>query len=94
MKTAQLLMQFARLRSLYTAINAACISIYSMVLKAHRRTGVAQQMVTYLQQVAQREGASALTVSADLQNEAAQQSYLAMGFKRCALTGAYFLKNF
>ena len=64
------------------------------VLKAHRRTGVAQQMVTYLQQVAQLEGASALTVSADLQNEAAQQSYLAMGFKRRALTGAYFLKSF
>jgi hypothetical protein len=51
-------------------------------------------MVTYLQQVAQLEGASALTVSADLQNEAAQQSYLAMGFKRRALTGAYFLKSF
>ena len=64
------------------------------VLKAHRRTGVAQQMLTYLQQVAQLEGASALTVSADLQNEAAQQSYLAMGFKRRALTDAYFLKSF
>ena len=64
------------------------------VLKVHRRTGVAQQIVSYLQQVAQREAANALTVSADLQNEAAQQSYLAMGFKRRALTGAYFLKNF
>ena len=57
------------------------------VLMAHRRTGVAQQM-------AQPEGANALTVSANLQNEAAQQSYLAMGFKRRALTGAYFLKSF
>ena len=51
-------------------------------------------MVTYLQQMAQLEGASALTVSDDLQNEAAQQSYLAMGFKRRALTDAYFLKSF
>ena len=51
-------------------------------------------MLTYLQQVAKLEGASALTVNADLQNEAAQQSYLAMGVKRHALTGAYFLKSF
>ena len=51
-------------------------------------------MVAYLPHVAQLEGASALTDSADLQNEAAQQSYLAMGFKRRALTGVYFLKSF
>ncbi len=39
------------------------------VLNAHWRTGVAQQIVTYLQQVAQLEGASALTVSADLKTK-------------------------
>ena len=64
------------------------------VLKAHRRTGVLQQMVTFLLQMAQVEGASAQTFSANLQNGAAQQSYLAMGFRRRAVTGTHFLKTF
>ena len=53
--------------------NQRCLQVHLFyVLKAHRRTGVAQQMVTFLLQMAQVERASALTVSVDLQNEAAQ----------------------
>ena len=75
--------------------NQRCQQVHLFrVLKAHRRTGVLQQMVTFLLQMAQVEGASAQTFSANLQNGAAQQSYLAMGFRRRAVTGTHFLKTF
>ncbi len=60
--------------------------------EAHRKTGAGRQMIQYLERLAAIEGAAALVLSADLQNEAAQQAYLSMGFKRREYFGANFIK--
>ena len=60
--------------------------------EAHRKTGAGRQMMQYLERLAAIEGAAALVLSADLQNEAAQQAYLSMGFKRREYFGANFIK--
>ena len=60
--------------------------------EAHRKTGAGRQMMQHLENVAASEGAAALMVGADLQNEAAQQAYLSMGFKRREYSGAHFIK--
>ena len=49
-------------------------------------------MMQHLENVAASEGAAALVLGADLQNEAAQQAYLSMGFKRREYSGAHFIK--
>ena len=56
----------------------------------HRGQGCARQFMDYLTNAAAECGASYITVSADLQNEPAHQVYLAMGFKRVAMGGAFF----
>ena len=60
--------------------------------EAHRKTGAGRQMMQYLERLAAIEGAAALVLGADLQNEAAQQAYLSMGFKRREYFGANFIK--
>ena len=60
--------------------------------EAHRKTGAGRQMMQHLENVAASEGAAALVLGADLQNEAAQQAYLSMGFKRREYSGAHFIK--
>ena len=60
--------------------------------EAHRKTGAGRQMMQYLVRLAAIDGAAALVLGADLQNEAAQQAYLSMGFKRREYFGANFIK--
>ena len=60
--------------------------------EAHRKTGAGRQMMQYLERLAAIEGAGALVLGGDLQNEAAQQAYLSMGFKRREYFGANFIK--
>jgi len=60
--------------------------------EAHRKTGAGRQMMQHLEKIAASEGAAALVLGADLQNEAAQQAYLSMGFKRREYGGAHFIK--
>ena len=60
--------------------------------EAHRKTGAGRQMMKHLEKIAASEGATALVLGADLQNEAAQQAYLSMGFKRREYGGAHFIK--
>ncbi|MGB1425645.1 MAG: GNAT family N-acetyltransferase [Paracoccaceae bacterium] len=60
--------------------------------EAHRKTGAGRQMMQHLEKIAASEGAAALVLGADLQNEAAQQSYLSMGFKPREYSGANFIK--
>ena len=50
-------------------------------------------MMQHLEKIAASEGAAALVLGADLQNEAAQQAYLSMGFKRREYFGANFIKS-
>lgn len=58
--------------------------------EAYRGQGVARQVITLIKDQAHRNGIDALRVSADLQNEAAQQAYLALGFERRETVGAHF----
>jgi hypothetical protein len=51
-------------------------------------------MLAHWDSMARDEGASALTVSVDLQNEPAQQAYLALGFKRREKMGLIFKNSF
>ena len=60
--------------------------------EAHRKTGAGRQMMQHLEKIAASEGAAALVLGADLQNEAAQQAYLSMGFKRREYCRAQFIK--
>jgi len=60
--------------------------------EAHRKTGAGRQMMQHLENIAAKEGASALVLTADIQNEAAQQAYLSIGFKRREYSGANFIK--
>ena len=58
--------------------------------EGYRGQGCARQFMGYLTNAAAECDASYITVSADLQNEPAQQVYLRMGFKRVAMGGAFF----
>ena len=58
--------------------------------EGYRGQGCARQFMEYLTNAAAEFGASYITVSTDLQNEPAHQVYLAMGFKRVAMGGAFF----
>lgn len=60
--------------------------------EAHRKTGAGRQMMQHLENIAASESAAALVLGADLQNKAAQQAYLSMGFKRREYGGANFIK--
>ena len=60
--------------------------------EAHRKTGAGRQMMQHLEKITASEGAAALVLGADLQNEAAQQAYLSMGLKRREYFGANFIK--
>ena len=62
--------------------------------ETHRKTGAGRQMLQYLERLAAIEGATALALGADLQNEAAQQAYLSVGFKRREYSGAQFIAVF
>ena len=58
----------------------------------HRRRRVGLKLMEHLEGFAVSFGATALIVSAHLQNEPAHQTYLAMGFKRRMIDGAHFQK--
>lgn len=58
--------------------------------ETHRGQSVAREVMKLIKEQAQRDGIAALRVSADLQNEAAQQAYLALGFERRETAGAHF----
>ena len=60
--------------------------------EAHRKTGAGRQMMQHLEKITASEGAAALVLGADLQNEAAQQAYLSMAFKWREYGGAQFIK--
>ena len=60
--------------------------------EAHRKTSAGHQMMQHLEKITASEGAAALVIYADLQNEAAPQAYLSMGFKRREYGGAQFIK--
>lgn len=57
---------------------------------SHRHTGIGRKMINHIKSYAKRHNISSLVVAADLQNEAAQQTYLKYGFKRRAIGGAHF----
>jgi len=58
----------------------------------HHRRRVELKLMEHLEGFAVSFGATALIVSAHLQNEPAHQTYLAMGFKRRMIDGAHFQK--
>jgi len=92
--TSQLLLQFAYTEyAVHRSQRALHLHLFYIV-ETHRRKGAAKQMLAYLDRMARDEAASALTVSADLQNEPAQQAYLALGFKRREKMGLIFKNSF
>ena len=60
--------------------------------EAHRSVGVGRGIMEHLEHVAGKHGAHVIEVGADIENERAQQTYLALGFKRRSINGAHFKK--
>ena len=57
-----------------------------------RGTGIDRTMMDVIERRAKEQGASMIVVGAELWNEAAQQTYLALGFERRPVIGAFFKK--
>ena len=71
--------------------NACALNLHLFhVFPQFRSQGYGRQMIDHIKDWAQLRRMSALYVSADLQNEPTQQTYLKFGFTRITRGGAHF----
>jgi GNAT superfamily N-acetyltransferase len=76
--------------ALHTNAWAAKIHLFH-IHKAWRGQGLAREMINHIRDWSLDRGMNSITVSADLQNEPTQQTYLKLGFKRYSMGGAHFI---